>query len=53
MRYNGSTWEIVGSAGFSASIANSISLSVHAGILYVAFGDIAVMNKATVMKYAE
>ena len=53
MRYNGSTWIAVGSAGFSAGIAAySTSLAFAPdGAPCVAFGNGANAGKATVMKF--
>ena len=46
------TWAPVGSAGFSAGIANYTSLSFAPdGTPYVAYRDVGNSNKATVMKY--
>jgi uncharacterized repeat protein (TIGR02543 family) len=39
MNYNGSSWETVGSAGFSESYANYTSLYVYNGTPYVAYQD--------------
>ena len=51
MKYNGSSWETVGSAGFSAGQAAYISLYVYDGTPYVAYMDSENLGKATVMKY--
>ena len=52
MRYNGSDWVAVGSAGFSAGQAYYTSLAIAPdGTPYVAYMDMANSNKATVMRY--
>ena len=54
MKYTGAGdtgWEAVGSAGFSAGIANYNSLYVYDGTPYVAYTDGGNSSKATVMKY--
>jgi hypothetical protein len=52
MTYNGTSWETVGSAGFSANTAYLISLAIDGNNkLYVVFRDGANVNKATVMTY--
>ena len=50
---NGTTgWELVGSAGFSANIADYTSLALDAsGTPYVAYQDYGNLNKASVMKF--
>ena len=48
-----SSWQVVGSAGFSAGSAINLSLAIDpSGTPYVAYEDGANINKATVMKYA-
>lgn len=51
MKYNGSTWEFVGSPAFysGADVANSIV--IHAGVPYVGFADGNNGGKATVMRF--
>ena len=51
MKFNGSTWENVGTAGFSAGAVFNTSLAVYNGIPYIAYSDSANSNKATVMKF--
>jgi len=51
MKYNGSTWENVGSAGFSAGAAFTPSLYVCNDTPYVAYQDHGNSDKVTVMKY--
>jgi len=52
MKYNGSSWVNVGSAGFSAGRAYYVSLAMDgSGTPYVAYQDAGNSNKATVMKY--
>jgi hypothetical protein len=58
MKYNGSGWSPVGSAGFSSSVGASgivgpeVSLALDSnGDPYVAFSDLSMSGKATVMKW--
>ncbi|HNV97298.1 MAG TPA: hypothetical protein PKL13_03190, partial [bacterium] len=52
MKYNGSSWVNVGSAGFSSGQADYVSLAIDSNnIPYVAFKDAGNSSKATVMKY--
>ncbi len=52
MKYNGTVWETVGSAGFSAGGAYSISLAINgSGVPYVVYNDYGNDYKATVMKF--
>jgi ABC-type phosphate transport system substrate-binding protein len=52
MKYNGSSWVTVGSAGFSADAVDYPSLAIDgSGMLYVAYADWGNGYKATVMKY--
>ncbi|GAA4468991.1 hypothetical protein GCM10023093_27760 [Nemorincola caseinilytica] len=52
MKYDGSNWVYVGTAGFSASTAEWTSMGIDASNnLYVAFADGANSNKVTVMRY--
>ena len=54
MKYTGNGltgWEAVGSAGFSAGLADYTSLVFDNGIPYVAYRDVGNGAKATVMKY--
>ena len=52
MRYNGTAWELVGSAGFSAGRADFNSLSFASdGTPYVAYRDNGNGDKTTVMPY--
>ncbi len=54
MKYIGSSWVIVGSAGFSEGIARdqSIAIDQSNGHIYVAYSDAENGNKTTVMKYS-
>jgi len=51
MKYSGTGWELVGSAGFSAGTTDYISLALAGGTPYVAYQDWGIDKKATVMKY--
>jgi type IX secretion system substrate protein len=52
IKYNGSSWVPVGSAGFSVSGAVNTSIAIDGtGTPYIAFEDYAKFRKATVMKY--
>jgi len=52
MKYNGTSWETVGTVGFSAGQASYPSLALDvSGTPYVAYSDGAYSGKATVMKY--
>ena len=51
MKYNGSTWENVGLAGFSAGAVGFITLQVKDSVPYVAFEDGSCSGRPTVMKY--
>jgi uncharacterized repeat protein (TIGR02543 family) len=51
MKYNGSEWKTVGSAGFSAGDAWFTSMYVYDGTPYVAYMDLGNSDKATVMRY--
>ncbi|MDD3284980.1 MAG: hypothetical protein PHZ07_05290, partial [Patescibacteria group bacterium] len=52
MKYNGSEWENVGSAGFSAGTVITPTLAIDSsGTPYVAYRDVENSSKATVMKY--
>ena len=52
MRFNGTHWEIVGSAGFSALNANFQALAIAPdGAPYVAYRDTDGGNKTTVMRF--
>ncbi|MFD0589358.1 S-layer homology domain-containing protein [Paenibacillus sp. GCM10027627] len=54
MKYTGAGptgWESLGSAGFSAGLADNLSLQVDEGTPYVAFTDGDKSDRATVMKY--
>ena len=52
MKLNGSAWVAVGTAGFSPSTVNAISLALDSsGIPYVSYDDGNHSNYATVMKY--
>ena len=46
-----SSWQSVGTAGFSAGLADFTSLAVYNGTPYVAYVDGANGGKATVMKF--
>ncbi len=51
-KYNGTSWETVGTAGFSVDGAGYTSLALDgSGTPYVAYTDGGNSNKATVMKY--
>ncbi len=49
MNYNGTGWEIVGSAGFSAE-AGSVSFGLNGSTPYLAYTDSTAFNTATVMQ---
>ena len=51
MKFNGTSWVSVGTAGFSAGNAEFTSLVIHNDIPYVAFQDVANSGKATVMRF--
>ena len=52
MKYNGSSWVIVGSPGFSAGMVKNPSIAIsESGIPYVIYQDDTNGVKATVMKY--
>jgi hypothetical protein len=51
MKYDGSSWQTVGTAGFSPGANGNISLAFSGTTPYVAFMDGSNGNKATVMKY--
>jgi len=52
MKYNGSNWVTVGSAGFSDSTALYTNIAIDgSGTPYVVYEDVGNSNKATVMKY--
>ncbi len=52
MKYNGSTWSILGSAGFSTGTVFTPSIAVNAGgTPYIAYRDVALSNKAVLMTY--
>lgn len=52
MKYNGTTWETVGNAGFSAGRADYISIAIDGNnVPYVTYTDVADSDKATVMKF--
>ena len=54
MEFVGGTWQLVGSAGFSAGAANDITLVFSpSGVPYVAYSDFSYGFKAVVMKYSE
>ncbi len=54
MKYTGTAWVAVGSAGFSAGTVDSISLALDSsGTPFVAYKDGISSNKVTVMKYYE
>jgi hypothetical protein len=50
MKYNGTSWEDVGTPGFSSGTADYNSLFVYSGTPYVAYRDWANLNKVTVMR---
>ena len=51
MKYSGGSWQTVGTAGFSESMAGGVHLAIDsAGTPYVAFIDQANGGKITVMK---
>jgi hypothetical protein len=53
MKYNGVTWDYVGEQGFSGigHAAIHTSLFIYNDIPYVAYSDVDLNNKATVMRY--
>ncbi len=52
MKFDGNSWVVVGSAGFTADEAHIPSIAIDSqGTPYVAFGDYAESEKLTVMKY--
>jgi len=51
MKFNGTAWEIVGTAGFAAVDLNSTLVISRDGVPYVAYQDLANDDKATVMKF--
>jgi hypothetical protein len=52
MKYNGSSWEVVGSPGFSDGEARYTSLAIdNDGTPYVAYSDQNQNRRATVMKW--
>jgi hypothetical protein len=53
MKFDGSSWQTVGPAGFSAGGAGEISIALDSSdIPYVAYADLGNFGKATVMKFA-
>jgi hypothetical protein len=54
MKYIGSSWVIVGTAGFSTGIARNQSIAIDQsnGDIYVAYSDADNGSKTTVMKYS-
>ena len=53
MKFNGTNWEIVGTAGFSAGSADFINIALdYSGTPFVVFQDGGNGNKVTVMKFA-
>ena len=53
MKYNGTSWDNVGPAGFSAGQADDPSLAIdNTGTPFVAFKDTTNSYQVTVMKYA-
>ena len=52
MKFNGTTWENVGTPGFSAGGASSTSLAFNGSTPYVAYTDVGNSSKATVMKFS-
>ena len=51
MKFNGTGWQNVGAAGFSAGTADYTSLYIYNGTPYVAYKDGGNLNRATVMKF--
>jgi len=52
MKFNGSSWVTVGSAGVSTGAASATSIAIDANeVPYIAYTDGANADKATVMKY--
>ena len=52
MKYNGSSWIMVGSPGFSAGEVFFTTIAINtSGTPYVAYQDVGNSNKATVMKF--
>ncbi|MGI4022440.1 MAG: MBG domain-containing protein [Janthinobacterium lividum] len=50
-KFNGNSWVPVGKPGFSAGVANSISLAFNGTTPYVAYYDAGNNNEPTVMKF--
>lgn len=51
VKYTGTSWEPVGSAGFSADTARFVSLVMSHGVPYVAYQDGGNYNRLTVMRF--
>jgi len=51
MKFNGTGWDLIGSANFSAGTATYVSLQVYNGTPYVGFIDGGNSNKPTVMTF--
>lgn len=52
MKFNGTTWEYVGTPGFSSGVAGDTKIQFdNNGVLHVAFSDATNAGKATVMKF--
>jgi Secretion system C-terminal sorting domain len=52
MSYNGSSWSVVGTSGFSAGPANDLSLTIDEhDSLYVSFEDLSLSRQVVVMKF--
>lgn len=54
MKFNGNSWEQVGSPALSTGRVDSVNMTVSdTGILYVVYSDVDNGSKATVIKYSE
>ena len=51
VKYTGTSWETVGSAGFSADTARFVSLVMNHGAPYVAYQDGRLFDAVTVMRF--
>ncbi len=51
MKFNGSTWETVGSAGFTPGIARDLDIIIVDGTPYVCFADAENLHRPTVYKF--
>ncbi len=53
MNFDGSSWQTVGTAGFTAGTAGYATLAFYGSTPYVAYQDAANSDKATVMSFYE